>query len=223
MIADYLNRLKQGLLNDGVSIKEAEEIVEQASRDIDSEARELVADAVERAKDTADSKGAFEFLDQITLNSDSGYVEITTDSGQLDFSTPSTPMLPWLLKGAKTSKSGSQYKVIPIGKSSGQDVTIKDVDSGVASIKRGASMADMAMNIAKDFGMSSAKMQKKLHEPKSGPVTFVTASSSQEGTGMWMKRAQEKDMRPEIDEINHQLRSRLEEVCSNVVNKYRSR
>ena len=222
MISDYLNRLKNDLVSGGYSNNEIEDIIRDATQEIDSETRSLVADALSQAENAADSMRATEFLDQINLNTSSGYIEISTDSGQLDFSTPPVPMLPWLLKGAKTSKAGNQYRVVPIGKSEGYSVSTKDVNSGIASVKNGQSMADVTMAIAKDFGLSSNKIQRKLKDP-SPASAFRTASTSQEGTGAWMKKATEKDMRPAIDDINHQLRSKIEEVCVNVTNRYRSR
>jgi hypothetical protein len=222
MISDYLNRLKGDLVSGGYSNNEVDDILREAAQEIDSETRGLVADAISQAEDAANSINATEFLDQINLNTSSGFIEISTDSGQLDFSTPPTPMLPWLLKGAKTSKSGNQYRVIPIGKSDGYSVTTKDVSAGITSVKNGASIADTAIAIAKDFGLSSSKIQRKIKDP-SPATAFRTASTSQEGTGAWVKKATEKDMRPAIDDINHQLRSKIEEVCITVTNRYRGR
>lgn len=221
MISDYLNRLKSDLISRGYSFNEVEGIVEEAAREIDAQTRDLVADAISQAQDAAESISATEFLNQINLNTSSGYIEISTDSGQLDFSTPPVPMLPWLLKGAKTSKSGNQYRIVPIGKSDGYSVPVKDVSSGIASIKNGSSIADTALMIAKDFGLSSSRVQKKIKDP-SPAQDFKTASTAQEGMGMWIKKATEKDMRPAIDDINHQLRSKIEETCIAVINKYRS-
>jgi hypothetical protein len=222
MISDKINDLKYYLVSKGYSHNEVEDIVQEATQEIDSEVRSLVADALSQAENAADSMQATEFLDHIDLDTSSGYIRISTDNGQLDFSTPPVPMLPWLLKGAKTSKAGNQYRVVPIGKSEGYSVSTKDVDSGIASVKNGASIADVTAGIAQSFGLSSNKIQRKLKDP-SPASAFRTASTSQEGTGAWMKKATEKDMRPAIDDINHQLRSKIEEVCVNVTNRYRSR
>ena len=225
MISDYLNRLKNDLVSKGYSNSEVDDILRDATQEIDSETRSLVADALSQAENAADSMQATEFLDQINLNTSSGYIEISTDSGQLDFSTPPVPMIDWMLRSGnvKTTKDGKdQYKVIPMGKSSGYSVSVKDVGSGIASIKNGQSMADVTMGIAKDFGLSATTVQRKLKDPS--PVSgYATVSSAQKGTGQWDKKATKKDMRPAVDEINYQLRSKIEEVCKNVTDRYRDR
>ncbi len=221
MIADYLTRLRGTLALSGSSPEEIENILQSAHEEIDSTTRDLVANALENAQSAAEQKDANEFLDQITLNTTSGYLEVSTESGQLDFSTPPTPMLPWLLKNGKTSKRGTIYAAIPIGKSNGEYANVKDVGSGASAVRRekSNSMADSALEIAASFGLKSTKIQKKIKDPS--PVQeFRMVTSEQDPSTQWVKKAKDKDLRSDLDEINHQLRSQIEEVCREVCKKY---
>ncbi len=220
MISDRLRELRLFLSTANVPQEEAEILMREAQAEIDSAVRSIVADAVEEAKGVAEGMEAWEFLDQITLNANSGDLQIGTESGNLDFSTPPTPMLPWLLKNAKTSKTGHQYARIPIGKSKGESVPVKDVSAGADAIRKKSSMVDSTLEIAQAFGVSASKMQRKIKDP-SPAVAFVTAGSWQDADTMWKKPGKDKDMRSDIDGLNERIRQQIQSVCDEVISRYR--
>jgi hypothetical protein len=170
----------------------------------------------------AEGKGASEFLKQIRLDSSSGDVEIATDSGTLDFSEPATPMLPWLLKNAKTSKDGSFYKVIPIGKSEGKPgKTIKDTSKGLKAMRETTSMQGIAEGIASSFNAGSPLVVTKSEPPSSsGSHEFRTVSSKQDPSTSWVLPPKDRDMSSIVHEINARLRADIHTSVESILSKY---
>lgn len=225
MISQYISRLETDLRMAGLDGDEIASMLGAAHRDILDEIIGLVQGAVQEAQQLGMEMGADEFLSQIKLDTHSGYVEITTDSGELDFSTPPTPMLPWLLKNAKVAKDGSMYKVIPVGASSMDQSakTIKNIDSGISAMRdaRPKTASDMAAELSAAFGMGASSM---VSRPKkdSAPAkpNFRVASSKQDSSTSWVKPAKDLDLTSGIMDINNRLNSSIDEVCSRVVGRY---
>lgn len=110
-----LQRLKRTMSIKGFLDEEISYVVDLARQDIETAIDNLVSNAVQAAADAGMSKDAYDFVEQLEIKRTQGNVEIATTSGQTDFSLPPFPMLPNLLKNAKTAKDGSKYKVIPVG------------------------------------------------------------------------------------------------------------
>jgi hypothetical protein len=205
-----------------LSENQVEDFVQQAKNEINDIVQNLVEDAVNRVVEQAEGKDASEFLKQIKLDTGTGDIQITTDSGMLDFSRPELPMLPWLLKNAKTSADGSQYKVIPIGKKDeNNQKTVKDVKRGLKAVRATTSMEDIAANIASSFN-SNASLISSGVEPSlnTGAQEFRTASSKQNPGTSWVRPPKDMDLTGIVLEVNAHLRSEIQIVVDRVVYKY---
>lgn len=221
MISQKISRMRTHLQSIGLDVFKTEDLVEQASEDINESLKQMVSQAVREAAMAGEEMDADEFLREISLDADSGYVQISTDSGRLDFSEPPTPMLPWLLKNAKTAKDGSRYKVIPVGgqSQSKPGKQVKDIDSAIANIAAASSMADMAADVARQFGM--APMFTKKGEPsKPGSVSFRVASSKQDQNTQWVLPAKDKNLTSTIMDINFRLRGEIDRMTDEVIDRY---
>jgi hypothetical protein len=221
MIAQKISHLHSYLMSLGLDTSEIEEVVDTASEEIRSNLNEIVTQAVREAKMAGDQMDADEFLSQITLDVDSGYLQIGTQSGKTDFSEAPYPMLPWLLKNAKVAKDGSLYKVIPVGASSGDQrtSTVKDIEASIQRMVGSNKMSDMASEMAANFGMGGTIVKTKERTAK--PVeAFRVASSKQDPNASWVKPAKDKDMTSTLMDINSRLRSDIDNMVDRVIDKY---
>ena len=202
-----------------------DDMVSSAAEEISDAVRSIVEDAVHQAESIGAAMKADEFLAQIRLDSNSGYVEISTDSGQLNFSTPPVPMLPWLLKNAKTAEDGSRYKVIPVGGgsvSSKPKPMAKDIAAGLNAMSAERSSATgMAEKMAAAFGVAAATGASERQEPRSlAKPEFRFASSKQDATRQWVAPPKDLDMTGAVMSINASIRSSIDQVCDDVVRRY---
>lgn len=223
MIAQKIMQMSSYLSSLGLSPSEVEEYTDSASEEIHDNLVQLVENAVRESQMAADQMSADEFLKEIELDASSGYLQIGTSSGKLDFSEPPFPMLPWLLKNPKVAKDGSVYKVIPVGASSGdqRSTTVKDIDSAVKRLTGSSKASDMASSMAAAFGMGGSVTKYKDSEAKPAQA-FRIASSKQDSNTDWVKPATNKDMTATIMEINAKLRSDIDSVTDQVIHKYMS-
>jgi hypothetical protein len=222
MIDQRLANLRFHLSTMDLSQDQVDNFILSAKEEINEIIQSLVEEAVTKVVDQAENKDASEFLKQIKLDTGTGDIQITTDSGMLDFSRPELPMLPWLLKNAKTSADGSQYKVIPIGKKDqNQQKMIKDVKRGLKAVRENTSMEDIASNIASSFN-SGASLISSGVEPslKTGEQEFRTASSKQNPGTSWVRPPKDMDLTSIVLEVNAHLRSEIQIVVDRVVYKY---
>lgn len=205
----------------GIGQLEADSYVSQAQEEIQANLSEIVANAVREAEQVGDQMEADEFLREIKLDVDSGYLQISTQSGKTDFSEPPYPMLPWLLKNPKVAKDGSLYKVIPIGASSGdqRQSTVKDIDAAINRMMSSNKMSDMASEMAANFGMGGNIIKSKEHTPKPAQG-FRVASSKQDAGTSWVKPAKDKDMTATLMDINSRLRQSIDSMVDNIVDRY---
>jgi hypothetical protein len=209
----------------GIRGTQLDKIIDAASEDISNAVKTIVEEAVYQAESFGSSMGAEEFLSQIKLDASSGYIEISTDSGRLNFSTPPVPMLPWLLKNAKTAEDGSRYKVIPVGGgglSSKPKPVARDITAGLKALSSEESSAtNMAEKMAAAFGMAATTGTSQRQEPKSiAKPEFRVASSKQDATRQWVAPSKELDMSGIVMSINASVRSRIDQACDEVIKRY---
>lgn len=225
MISHKLSNMRYHLNAMGLSYRDADRYVDLATKDINQKVSDLVSGAVEEAVSFGQIKNADEFMAQIKLDSNNGYIQISTDSGSLDFSTPATPMLPWLLKGAKTAKDGSQYKVIPVGANSNprSPKPVKNIAQGLDAMRMAdySKSTDMATQMVAAFGGGSSQTMIKPQETKSnGEIHFRVASSKQDASSKWVLPAKDGNLSSDIAEINSRLRGQIDIICDEVIEYY---
>jgi hypothetical protein len=224
MISHRINGLRQYLQSMGLRPSEADDVCRSAMQEIGDRMRLIVESAVSDAESQGVAMGADEFLSQIKLDADSGYVQISTDSGELDFSLPPTPMLPWLLKNAKIAKDGSRYKIIPIGAAGTQKPkpAAKDIAAGLNAISsEGSSVENMAQQMAQAFTAGALKQSPTRQEPRAaGEVSFRVASDKQDPTRQWVAPAKDLDLTGMIMDINSKIRQDIDRACDDILLKY---
>lgn len=225
MISRRLDSLRYYLKSSGVPSEEIDSAIESASEEIRQSMHSIVEKAVYEAEDYGSSIGAEEFLAQIKLDGGSGYVEISTESGQTDFSKPSLPMLPWLLNNAKTAKDGSRYKIVPVGGVSSKPKPTpqaRDIASGLNAMASEAAPASaMAEGMAAAFGLgASASITERQRPVSTEKPEFRTASSKQDASRQWVIPAKDLDMTGTIMTLNATIRSEIDKACDEIINKY---
>ena len=225
MISHKLSILRSRLSAMGIRGSKLEDIMDSAAAEISDAVKSIVEDAVHQAEGIGSAMKAEEFLSQIRLDPSSGYVEISTDSGRLNFSTPPVPMLPWLLKNAKTAEDGSRYKVIPVGGgsvSSKPKPVAKDIAAGLNALSAERSTAtNMAEKMAAAFSVSAATGTSERQEPQSlSKPEFRVASSKQDATRQWVAPPKDLDMTGAVMSINAAIRSSIDQACDEVLKRH---
>jgi hypothetical protein len=164
-----LQRLRQTLSIKGLDEGDVDHIVGLAREDIDTAVQDLVSNAVQSAAQAGMHMGAEEFVEQLEIRPAGGKFEITTSSGKTDFSLPPLPMLPHLLKNAKTAKDGSRYKIIPVGgKSSGHENR-----RGAANY---SSLVDIEIEMSQQGQVERDQRKRQLDEARE--LTFTGQSTN---------------------------------------------
>jgi hypothetical protein len=227
MISRRLDSLRYYLTSSDMPPEEVDSAIESASEEIRQSIHSIVEKAVYEAEDYGSSIGAEEFLAQIKLDASSGYIQISTDSGQTDFSQPPFPMLPWLLNNAKTSKDGSRYKIIPVGGVSSKPKPTpqaRDIASGLnAMASETAPASAMAETMASAFGLgASASITERQRPVSAEKPEFRTASSKQDSSRQWVLPAKDLDMTGTLMTLNSTIRSEIDKACDEVINKYQA-
>lgn len=224
MISHKINDLRRYLESMGLNHGDVDDVCRNATQEINNKVRLIVESAVLDAENQGSAMGADEFLSQIKLDADSGYVQISTDSGELDFSMPPTPMLPWLLKNPKIAKDGSRYKIIPVGAGTTQKPKpmAKDIAAGLSALtSEGSSVENMAQQMAQVFTAGALKQSPLRQEPRAaGEVSFRVASDKQDATRQWVAPAKDLDLTGLIMDINNRMREEIDKACDEVVSKY---
>jgi len=228
MIDSRLETLKWGLVSRGYEDDEILGIVQSAREDIVSQIEDLVSSCLQEIQNTAIDIDSDEFLSEIKLVSNNGYIEIETDSGRTDFSKPEMRMLPSILSSGKTSSQGTTYKVVPIGKNPFKEqrqTMIKNVDAGINAIsglsKDKMSIQDATAEMAVAFGMAAnSKIVGKKQSSIDRPVEFRTASSNQDETRDWVLPEKKADMTNIINEINTRIRYKTDDIINDVIGRY---
>ena len=202
-----LDRLRVALQDQGVDDHLVNSIVAKARKEIDLAVKEQGGAAIDQAVELGVEKRSPEFINELQL--DTLNFEIETESGQLDFSEPPRPMLPYLLKNAKPLADGSGvYKVIPIGKSTDK-------------AKISASIIDTQKRITAERA-EAARSQEKAVAP-SGSVRFRTVTSKQDPSTQWVQPAKDKDFTSEVAAINSGLTDTLDSAIRDIISSYLER
>lgn len=224
MISAKINSLRQSLRYMGLSASEADEVCRSAAEEISEGMRSIVESAVHDVENQGIAIQADEFLAQIRLDAESGYVQVSTDTGALDFSLPPTPMLPWLLKNAKVAKDGSRYKVIPVGASTGSKPkpAAKDIAAGLAAMSsEGSTVESMAQMMAQSFTGGAVGGVQARQEPRSiAKPEFRVASDKQDATRQWVAPAKDLDMTGAVMQVNDRIRDEVDRLCDQVIARY---
>src|SRR5271167_1964277 len=98
----------------GLGSNTIQAILRKANTEIYQALEEHGEAAMQKAIEAGVDARSTDFINELRLNGQ--LMQVTTDSGNLDFPEPPRPMLPQLLKNAKPNKDGSGvHKVIPVG------------------------------------------------------------------------------------------------------------
>lgn len=201
-----LDRLKHSLENRGLDPNTVEIILQKASEEINSAMAEQGEAAMQLAIEEGVEKRSPEFINELRLNQIN--FELTTTSGNMDFSEPPFPMLPTLLKNAKPLKDGSGvYKVIPVGEPS------KDRPKVSTNIYD----AWKQQNAER---VEAARAQRQRVTPAGSKGKFRTATSKQNAATQWVQPAKEKDFSEPVQSINKELNASMEEIVRNIIREY---
>lgn len=244
-----IRQLRTKLLMRRVPENVIDEVTVLATNEISVAIRDILGAAVEEAISEGEAINAPDFVEQLRAINVGSYFQVTTDSGQTDFSEPPFPMLPSLLKNAKVAKDGSRYKVIPI-----KDKTVKSRSPSQRVSSKTAMNAMRALDEARrqtaqgkqarlhgertgSMGMfeQAAKMsgffnnmkptagQKEVPQKDEGPTTnFRVASSKQDPTQKWVNPGKKKDMTETLRRINMDMQSRISSAVRAIISKYES-
>jgi hypothetical protein len=201
-----LDSLKYILENRGIEPDAVTMILQKASADIDRAMASHTEAAMQLAIEDGVQKRSAEFINELKLNQIS--MQLTTDSGNMDFSEPPFPMLPRLLQGAKPIKDGSGvYKVIPVGESS-------------RNRPRVSSNIYDAWKQVNAERMEASRAQRERVTPKNSKAKFRTATSKQNANTQWVQPAKDKDFTDTVQSINKELSSSLEDIVRNIIRDY---
>jgi hypothetical protein len=201
-----LDRLKVSLENKGLDSETVERIMQKASSEIGSAFSAHGEAALQQAIEAGVSKRSADFINDLKL--DSINMQLTTQSGNLDFSEPPFPMLPKLLQGAKPIKDGSGvYKVIPVGAPS----------SNRPKIATNIYDAWKQVNTER---LEAAKAQYDRVAPKGSKTQFRTATSKQNANTQWVMPAKNKDFSEDVSSINKGLEVSMEETIRDIIRNY---
>jgi ribosomal protein L12E/L44/L45/RPP1/RPP2 len=199
-----LDRLRSHLITKGVDEITVEQIVSRASAEINSLAMARGQEAIDEAVQIGAQQESADFINQLRL--DTLNFEVTTESGQLRFTEPPKPMLPFLLKNAKPMKDGSGvYKVIPVGKPGNKPSFAKNI-------------IDEQRRISAER-IEAAKTRAKAIAP-AGSQIFRTATSKQDPTTKWVQSAKEKNFTDDVASINQNLKNSLDDSIKDIISKY---
>ena len=201
-----LERLRVTLRNKGFDPRTVETIVNNASREIHEAFESQGASALDLAIEAGVAQRSPEFINELEL--DFNNMSVRTESGNLEFVEPPFPMLTKLLQNATPMKDGSGvYKVIPIG-SSGNDRP-----------KVSTNIYDAAKQINAER-IENAKRQYQSIVPGRKNVQFRTATSKQDPNATWVRPAKTKDFSQDIDSINKELESTMEQKIRDIIQSY---
>ena len=206
-ISFELEKLRVTLRNKGLDATAIEKIVNKANREISNAFEEQGKSAMQQAVEAGVQQRSPEFINELTLNNMS--MEVSTDSGNMEFTDPPYPMLSKLLQNAKPIKDGSGvYKVIPVGASSN---TRPKVSTNIyAAFKK--INAERAEN---------AKQQSNAIAPTGSRATqFRTATSKQDANSQWVKPSKTKDFTGDMQSINKELADTMEERIRDILRSY---
>jgi hypothetical protein len=199
-----LEQLRYTLRNKGLDSSSVETIVSNASREINAAFTQQAEAAMQLAIESGVEKRSAEFINELQM--DNVNMELTTESGNMEFTEPPYPMLSRLLQNAKPMKDGSGvYKIIPVGGPSGNRPKVS------------TNIYD-AMKKINAERIESAKKQYSSVSPKESK--FRTATSKQDASTQWVKPVQTKDFSQEMRSINNELVRTMDSIVRDIIRSY---
>jgi hypothetical protein len=203
-----LDRLRNRLHSKGLDSVTVERIMQEATNEIRDAFEYQGEAAMQLAIEQGVEKRSPEFINELRLN----YVnmELTTDSGNMDFSTPPYPNLHNLLRGAKPIKDGSGvYKVIPVGK------------PGHNRPKTSTNIYDVHKKIDAERA-ETARSNHTAISPKGskGEQQYRTATSKQSAMKSWVIPAKNKDFSEDVKNLNTTLTKTMDDIVSDIIKSY---
>ena len=180
-------------------------IVREVEKEIVQSVDGIVGTYIDEAKAEGIAKGVDDFVEQLRATRFGSNYQITTDSGQTNFTVPPFPMLPKLLKNAKVAKDGSLYKVIPVKQNKKRKKAVSTID-----IMKQINETRLADKQAKDA-------EKNI----GGDVNFRTASSKQDANVKWVHPGKEGDMTQKLRDINGRMGTAIDRIIQETIDKHR--
>jgi len=225
MIDYKVSQLRLYLSSRGVSQDTIETIIDSINSSAQSQIASILENNVFAASQRAEEMRAKGFISEIVVRPTGSGLEITTDSGNHDFSKQPFPMLDRLLAKGKVSKDGSMYKTIPIGSNNKNMTTVvKDVAAGVSSIRdsndKPRSLTEAVNSMAQSFGLGARPMIKTSESKPQSQVQFRTASSKQDRNTQWVQPGIDADMTPILNEINATMAADIENAIDSAIREH---
>lgn len=202
-----LDRLRDSLIRKGFDEDSANTIVNKARSEISATIDQEGEAAMQLAIEEGVAQRSPEFINELKLNRIN--MELTTESGVMEFSEPPFPMLPHLLKNAKPMKDGSGvYKVIPVG---GEPTKPRP---SIASNIYDAWKQTNAERI------EASRAQRARVTPKGSKGAFRTATSKQSAQTQWVQPEKVKDFSEPVQSINKELKDSLDQRISAIIQDF---
>jgi hypothetical protein len=232
-----LSYLRHTFTLNGYTQEEVDFLCDQVAVEIDTTISNLVATAVVEVANKGIQIGADDFIKQIRVKTTGGGTyQIHTASGQTDFTSPPFPLLPHLLKGAKTSKDGHRYKVIPVGGTKSAPTNAVDASIQIAEKAKQALQAAESKVIDKHSSPNPTKAtdifaasvsinwpstkEKRADRVSTGTPKFRTASDKQDASTKWVLPAKPANMTGPLEEVNNALENNVSQAVLDIVKKY---
>lgn len=237
-----LDRLRRSLEHKKLSREVIEEVISLAKGEISEAMSRILQDGLQEAIEAGEAVHSDAFIAELTAINVGNHFEIGTDSGKTDFTEPPWPMLPSLLKNAKTASDGSQYKVIPISqkdasKPSGPSKTTVDamraLNQSMISSAKGKqarkhgersgtqSILEDSAHLAGYYGaLKPNKPMRREKKPSTGAVEFRVASSKHNPMTQWVHPGNKADMSEPLRKINADVQNKLAVAITEIVSKY---
>jgi hypothetical protein len=237
-----IDRLRQRLRFKHLSESIIDEICDDVSKDISMATADILADAMQQAVDAGGNVGSEAFIEELRAVRTGPSFEIATDSGKTDFSEPPFPMLPKLLKNAKTAKDGSLYKIIPMKEKSSISRVSVTTEAAIENINNARRIAKEQRDAEKETdrgtvspdpmrGMDTFSAMQSINRARhgskqkirneKGPVTnFKTASSKQDPSSQWVMPGKTMDLTGPLRDINMNMHDNIDRVIENIIRSY---
>lgn len=234
-----ISRLRQRLRFKGLSDSVVDSICDEAAAEISATTADLLADAMNDAVNAGGDAMSVDFIDELRAAKFGSSYQITTDSGNTDFSQAPFPMLPRLLKNAKVAKDGSLYKVIPIKqKNTGEKASgvAKTTEAAMQNINNARKQAkEEKVNENRGYasqnamkGMDTVAAMQQVSKTRSSKyndkdtevtVNFRTASSKQDPNTQWVNPGKKADMSGALNNINANLQDSIDRAIDEIIRR----
>ena len=202
-----LDRLRLILKNKGMDPNTIEVVVQKAGREISDAFSAEGESAMQQVIEAGVEKRSPEFINELHVNFES--MQIATDSGNMEFTTPPYPMLNKLLQNAKPMKDGSGvYKIIPVGSTRNERPKIS------------TNIYDAAKQINAERAENARRQYNSISPAGSKSVQFRTATSKQDANQQWVIPAKSKDFTSEMTSVNKQLADTMESKIRDIIQSY---